>query len=363
MTDLALTARPAKSGPGGTPQRIRIRALRASALRASALVAALALGATCAFGGPKERPRAKARTARVAMPAPALFPDPASVPGLGEIGRGKAVIFSPDFSVPTNRAFYEALGFVYLEDASWTRMLDALAAHNASRPEERVDTLLVACHGANGNGLKVQVSKRVAAARSYISIGGLKERLERAGVFTCVLTACNAGRLFRPRIVDRLDPNNGDPLFLPATLGIVNASPEYDSSRSPVMVLRRADSHIETTVEGDLAELAPNARERLLRELAARTGEPVRFVVSDLFVQLLVRDPQLRLAAAGFAAVPSRRSHSRGVSDRLFEEFLRFVESAAERETLSEMAQARPTPPPPLKEPVTFVAVPVPFMP
>ena len=80
-----------------------------------------------------------------------------------------------------------------------------LAEHNASHPEATVETLLVACHGANGNGLKVQASKDVTAARSYVSIGGLKERLERAGVRTCVLTACNAGRLFRPTIVDRLD--------------------------------------------------------------------------------------------------------------------------------------------------------------
>src|SRR6187399_1377958 len=55
-----------------------------------------------------------------------VWPSPDQLPPLASIGSHVAVVFSPDFSVPTNRLFYERLGFVYLEDASWERVLSAL---------------------------------------------------------------------------------------------------------------------------------------------------------------------------------------------------------------------------------------------
>src|SRR5207244_3049956 len=94
----------------------------------------------------------------------------------------------------------------------------------------------------------------------YISIGALQEQLDGSGVRLCVIGACNAGRLFRPEIYQSLDDKCGDPLFLPANNGIINCSLGYDPACSQVAVMRRADSHIESTIEGDTGELSLAAR-------------------------------------------------------------------------------------------------------
>jgi len=65
----------------------------------------------------------------------ALWPEASRIGRLSDIGRGKGIIFSPDFSARGNREFYERLGFAYFEDASWHRILNQIKAHNSSSPE------------------------------------------------------------------------------------------------------------------------------------------------------------------------------------------------------------------------------------
>src|SRR6185369_8910667 len=89
-----------------------------------------------------------------------VWPSPDRLPPLASIGRGVAIVFSPDFSVPTNRLFYERMGFFYLEDASWERVLENIEAFNAENPERAVETVILATHGAHGNGLKLQANER-----------------------------------------------------------------------------------------------------------------------------------------------------------------------------------------------------------
>jgi hypothetical protein len=238
-----------------------------------------------------------------------------------------AVVFSPDFSVATNRLFYERMGFLYLEDASWERVLSAVEAFNAANPSRAVETVILATHGAHGNGLKLQAGDRRDAPRSYVSVGALQERLGRAGVRRCVLAACNAGRLFRPHIYNALDRDARDPLFLPATLGFVDASPDFDPARSGVVLIRRADNLKENTTEGSAADLTPAAR----AALGLGDGRAVRFVVTDLFVQMLASDPALALTPKGYVTDLQLENPSDARSERLYRQFVRLVDELAAR--------------------------------
>src|SRR5438132_8467032 len=153
---------------------------------------------------------------------------------VGDIGRGVGVVFSPDLSVEGNCRFYEALGFACFQDADWNRVLENVHRYNVLYPERRIYTLVLETHGTNGNGLKLQSSYSPTADRSYIAIGALQELLEPDGINYILVSACNSGRLLRPYIRNELDVYNGDRLFLPATCGIINASPDFDESRSAV---------------------------------------------------------------------------------------------------------------------------------
>ena len=269
---------------------------------------------------------------------PGTIPEawPASVPTnrLTDIGRGKAVIFSPDFVESGNRQFYEKLGFLYIEDASWQRALNQIIARNYWHPENRIESIFLETHGTNGNGLKLQAGVAHRSRRSYISIGALLEKLDGLGVRLCVIGACNAGRLFRPEIYRELNPRPGDPLFLPATLGIVNASAKYDPASSKIVVVRRAESEIETTSDGDTSELSPLARIILGLDKQGRGRESsnLHFVVSNLLIQMLIHDPRLKLTASGYTNAKSRRDLSNAESDDLFERFLSYINQVAERE-------------------------------
>jgi hypothetical protein len=254
-----------------------------------------------------------------------LLPVPGETARLAELGRGVGVVFSPDFSVPTNRLFYERLGFRYFEDASWERIFEQVERNNAYAPR-RIETLVITCHGANGHGLKLQTNKRPAAPRSYVSIGGLQERLGRAGVRRVVIAACNAGRLFRPEIYTTIDVTTRDPLFLPATKGIVNSSPGFDPAASDVAVLRRAGTLKENAMEGYAADLSPATR----RALGMESG---RFVVSDLFMQLLLRDPGVHLTSSGYEVKISNENPSNDRSDGIYGRFVALLDAAAARET------------------------------
>jgi hypothetical protein len=252
---------------------------------------------------------------------------------IDQVGRGIAVVFSPDLSVKDNCLFYEALGFACYQDADWSRVLDGIHRHNLLYPENRISTLVLETHGTNGNGLKLQESYSPTAERSYIAVGALQERLEPDGVDNVIISACNSGRLLRPYIYDRLDPNNGDKLFLPATCGIFDASPTYDSRRSAVTIITPESSHIETTLVGKITELAP-ATQRALKASAARLHIrlPAEFAVSDIMSQMVTRDKTLELAANHPVEELSRTTQDEAKSERLFRKFITYLNAVAARQ-------------------------------
>ncbi len=265
---------------------------------------------------------------------PEAWPTNGQIERLSDIGKHKAVIFSPDFAQPGNREFYEKLGFLYIQDASWLKALNQIVARNYWHPEDRIDTIILETHGTNGNGLKLQNGPAIRAARSYISVGGLQEKLEGLSVRLCVIGACNSGRLFRPEIYKSLNPHPGDPLFLPATLGIIDASREYDPAKSKMLVVRRAESEIETTSDGDTSELSPIARSVLGLRPKVPTGvaRSLRFAVSNLLIQMLTHDPRLELTSNGYANEKSRNDLTEDESDALFQRFLSYINDVAARE-------------------------------
>lgn len=217
------------------------------------------------------------------------FAEPSSP--LGSVGRGVAVVFSPDLSVGNNCAFYERLGFACYESASWEAVVEDIRCRNASAaPEAAISVVILEAHGTHGNGLKLQASAAKKASRSYAAVGALMERLGNAGVRTCVLAACNSRRLLRPAIYHKLDRTR---LFLPATLGILNGS-EAAAAKTDVRLLARADSHIESLSKGTTRELSAAT----LRALDLEQSETMTFVVSDMLVQLVTRDPSLDLRPA-----------------------------------------------------------------
>ncbi|HEY0099284.1 MAG TPA: hypothetical protein VGB76_10075 [Pyrinomonadaceae bacterium] len=270
-----------------------------------------------------------------------VWPEGVSRVRLSGIGRGKGIVFSPDLSVPTNRKFYERLGFTYFEDADWRVVLGQIRTHNQSQPDNPVEVLILESHGTNGHGLKLQAGHAAKDARSYLSVGALQERLEGTGIRLSIITACNAGRLFRPHIYKRLNTRTGDPLFLPATLGVVNASPNYDPSKSALRVVYPSKSSLETTNEGDTSELSPAAQKALSisgeferQSDADATPAPThfRFVVSDILAQMLLRDPRFRLNLGGYVTKKSNDNFSDGESEILFQQFLDYLDEIARHE-------------------------------
>jgi hypothetical protein len=260
------------------------------------------------------------------------WPDVASR-RVNEIGRGVGVVFSPDLSVADNCRFYESLGFACFQDADWEKVLDAVHRHNVLYPERRIFTLILETHGTNGNGLKLQTSYAPDAERSYISAGALQQRLEPEGIYYVIISACNSGRLLRPAIYNQLDPNNGDKLFLPATKGIVNASPDFVASRSAVMIITPESSHIETTLVGKIAELSPSAR-RAITDSAKSLGiiPPTEFAVSDMMTGMLTRDSHLLLSSGSYVDQLSRAAAPVDRSEQLFTKFVRYVNAVAAKQ-------------------------------
>ena len=117
-------------------------------------------------------------------------------------------------------------------------------------------------------------------------------------IFSIIISACNSGRLLRPYIYNELDPYNDDRLFLPATCGIVNASQNFDPIRNTVTIITPRSSHIETTLVGTMRELAPDTRNAILASgRALHIAAPTQFAISDMMVQMLIRDPRLQLAS------------------------------------------------------------------
>ncbi len=255
------------------------------------------------------------------------------VRNVSTIGSGIGVVFSPDLSVTDNCDFYQSLGFACFQGADWEKILDDVHRHNVLYPERRVFTLVLETHGTNGNGLKLQTSYDPDASRSYISAGALQQRLEPEGIYYVIISACNSGRLLRPAIYNQLDPNNGDKLFLPATNGIVNASPDFVASQSAVTIITPQSSHIETTLVGRLPELSSSSR-RAITESARSLGitPPKEFAVSDMMVAMLTRDPNLQLTAGSYVDELNREISSVDRSEQLFRKFVRFVNGVAAKQ-------------------------------
>lgn len=255
----------------------------------------------------------------------------ASADELSRVGTSTAIVFSPDFADQENREFYERLGFLYIETPDWRLVVEQIRDHNADPAREPVRALLVESHGTNGHGLKLQASKRESAARSYISIGALQEKLAGTGIEAVILSACNSGRLLRPEIYNALDRDVDDALFLPATLGVIDATPQFDRESSPVKVLRRAQSNLESLLHGSTAELQPE-----FRALLHADDEIWRFAVSTMLIQLLTGDQTLELVSEGFVREKSRADLSPARSEQLFQQFSQFLGARSTQSVTSE---------------------------
>lgn len=262
---------------------------------------------------------------------------------IDDIGRGVGVVFSPDLSVLNNCRFYETLGFACFQDANWEHVLVDVHRHNVLYPESRIHTLVLETHGTNGNGAKLQVGYAPASDRSYISIGALQERLEPEGIDYVIISACNSGRLLRPEIYAHLDPYNGDKLFLPPTCGIVDASENFERERSSVTVLTPHESHIETTLVGRIAELAPATRRALAASAKAKGIKlPKEFAISDMMVQMIVRDPNIQLVANTYVDDMSKQILSQDHSEQNFKRFVTYLNAVTARGNVTLAAKPAP---------------------
>lgn len=246
---------------------------------------------------------------------------------LDEIGSGKGIVFSPDLSEPGNREFYRALGFAFFEDPDWHVVLEQIKAHNATHPRNRIETLLVLSHGTNGDALKLQTGSQPNAPRSYIAPAALQENLEGTGVRFCLLAACNAGRLFRPDNYLTVRADAGNRLFEPPTLGIINASRDFNPARSSMTIARRAESHLEVINECSLSELSPEAIAELTQDGDGGLTAASRIAVPEMLIQLLLKDEELRLVLWGPEIQKSAAETNDKVREGLINRFIDLVDS------------------------------------
>lgn len=256
---------------------------------------------------------------------------------LADLGAGLGIVFSPDLSVANNCNFYQALGFACFDSADWLDVLGRIHEHNTSNPGRRIRTLILETHGTNGHGLKLQTGKDPKDDRSYISVGALQEMLEPVGVRFIVISACNSGRLLRPEIYRRLNRDPGDKLFLPATRGIIDATEDFDARRTNVQVITPETSHIETTLVGAIRELAPSTRDVLTELAKSREVKlPKQFAISEMLIQMLLRDPGLRLRAGETHVEElSKEQTTPEDSEKLFNAFLARLNFIAARDAKS----------------------------
>jgi hypothetical protein len=275
--------------------------------------------------------------AAFAAPADEIARDlwPAEFHQLSDIGRGKAIIFTPDLAPPGNRAFYEGLGFEYFESTSWLETYDWIRSLNLDPREVPIRTLILEVHGSNGHGLTLQSGRAPDAARSYSSVGALEEHLDGTGITVAVVGACNAGRLFRPSISlavnDHLERG-----VLPATREIVNATGAFVRGTSGVTFLRRRQSQLETTMEGHRREFSPESRAML------RGGGA--FAISSLLIQMLLDDESLQMAGEECDERLSFANLPRSTSEALMQRFIALVNGVAgvERRSAPQIAGIAP---------------------
>jgi hypothetical protein len=265
----------------------------------------------------------------------------AHVANLEDIGTGVGIVFTPDLSVKNNCQFFRALGFACFESADWLQVLGDIHAYNISNPGRRIRTLVLETHGTNGHGLKVQTGKKPEDDRSYIAVAALQEILEPVGVRYIIISACNSGRLLRPEIYLKLNRDPGDKLFLPATRGIIDATDDFDPKKSNVTVITPGTSQIETTLVGALRELAPATREAI--EAAAKKRDvtlPKQFAISEMMIQMLLRDPKLELRTGAHVEELSKAQTSADASERLFKAFVTHLDFTAARDSRAQTSIA-----------------------
>ncbi len=272
------------------------------------------------------------RTARHSLADEKLWLGSAKSTALCEIGREKGIVFSPDLSEPGNREFYQALGFAYFEDADWRNVLAQIRTYNEDHTGTGIEVLLIQSHGTNGDALKLQDGNKNEAERSYISAGALLENLQDTGVHTCLLAACNAGRLFRPENFHAVRAGEGNRLFEPATLGVINASADFDPNQSNIIAGRRAESHLEVINECHLSEFSPVVRRALIQSSSGKLKETSRIAVPEMLIQLLLHDERLHLVSEGFEVERSSAETDEAYRERLISRFLTFVDSVDAKE-------------------------------
>jgi hypothetical protein len=270
------------------------------------------------------KPAAPPARARVLAP-PIVRPTTAA--SLVELGQHKAMIFSPDITSKGSRIFYQRLGFQYWDSSDWKEVIAGIIAYNRAHPANQIREIFLETHGSNGNGLKLQESYNPEAPRSYISLGGLQEQLKGSGVERVILSACNNGRLYRPEIYNQLDLTVKDKTVLPATLGVINASLGFDPAQSEIEMVRRTDSRIEQTSEGYYRELPAAVRRQFGLPASSET-----FVVSNMFMQMMMGDRRLQLVNSGYVTELSSASENEPTNEAIFQSFLRLLRRLAEKE-------------------------------
>src|SRR5687768_4702846 len=258
----------------------------------------------------------------------------ANIANIEDIGAGVGIVFTPDLSVKGNCQFYEALGFACFQSADWLQVLGDIHAYNLSHPGRRIRTLVLETHGTNGHGLKLQTGKKPEDDRSYIAVAALQEILEPVGVRYIIISACNSGRLLRPEIYRKLNRDPGDKLFLTATRGIIDATEDFDPKKSNITVITPGTSQIETTLVGSLRELAPATRDAITAAAKKRDVKlPKQFAISEMLIQMLVRDPKLQLRTDAHVEELSKVQSPPDASERLFKEFVSHLDFVAARDT------------------------------
>src|SRR5436853_7399479 len=107
-----------------------LRLIRSLLQMALSLITALSLAVAASAGqqsraGRQDAPRPSSN-ATATSDTLEVWPAGFESQRLADIGRGKGVVFSPDFSAPGNREFYEKLGFAYFEDPRWSNVIEQI---------------------------------------------------------------------------------------------------------------------------------------------------------------------------------------------------------------------------------------------
>jgi hypothetical protein len=101
---------------------------------------------------------------------------------------------------------------------------------------------------------------------------------------------------------------------------VINASPGFDPSKSPVELVRRIESRLEQTSEGLYRELPESVRRAL-----GLTDSTKPFTVSNMFIQTIVGDGRLRVTSTGFVRTLSKETESEPDNEAIFQGFLKFL--------------------------------------